>query len=137
MARRAAITAVYDHLVVGLTELKRWLRVPADDTSDDDDIEELFAAAKRAADNECQNSFGFAQYQGSGEDAEDAGIPEDVRNWCKAFMTRNFVRRTNGVASVSVTGSGSTTYSMPDKTMLHPYKRWRGLGGDSTSRRRN
>lgn len=116
-----AITTIADNFTMPLEEIKNYLEVDADETSNDLLIQLLFDAAKEDADKYCQNDFGIT-LGGSGSGDGSAKIPNGVKLWVLQRVKRNFERRPEGLNAENITGMGSITWGDPDLSGLEGHR---------------
>lgn len=106
-------TAVYDRLIITLTEMKNYLRVSHEE--DDEYIADLINAAKEDADNYLNNPF-------EDSDEEELDIPATVKRWVMARVARQYERRTEGLSSESVSGLNSITWGKEEYSGIQQYR---------------
>jgi len=106
-------TAVYDRLIITLTEMKNYLRVSHEE--DDEYIADLINAAKEDADNYLNNPF-------EDSEGEELDIPATVKRWVMARVARQYERRTEGLSSESISGLNSIAWGKEEYSGIQQYR---------------
>lgn len=106
-------SAVYDRLIVTLTEMKNYLRVSHEE--DDEYIADLINAAKEDADNYLNNPFSDAE-------GEELDIPLTVKRWVMARVARQYERRVEGLSSESISGLNSIAWGKEEYSGIQQYR---------------
>jgi len=106
-------SAVYDRLIVTLTEMKNYLRVSHEE--DDEYIADLINAAKEDADNYLNNPFEDAE-------GEELDIPLTVKRWVMARVARQYERRVEGLSSESISGLNSIAWGKEEYSGIQQYR---------------
>ncbi|MFA5379427.1 MAG: head-tail connector protein [Dehalococcoidia bacterium] len=106
-------TAVYDRLIITLTEMKNYLRVSHEE--DDEYIADLINAAKEDADNYLNNPF-------EDSEGEELDIPMTVKRWVMARVARQYERRVEGVSSESISGLNSIAWGKEEYSGIQQYR---------------
>lgn len=106
-------SAVYDRLIVTLTEMKNYLRVSHEE--DDEYIADLINAAKEDADNYLNNPFEDAE-------GEELDIPSTVKRWVMARVARQYERRVEGLSSESISGLNSIAWGKEEYSGIQQYR---------------
>lgn len=106
-------TAVYDRLIITLTEMKNYLRVSHEE--DDEYIADLINAAKEDADNYLNNPF-------EDSEGEELDIPSTVKRWVMARVARQYERRVEGLSSESISGLNSITWGKEEYSAIQQYR---------------
>ena len=106
-------TAVYDRLIITLTEMKNYLRVSHEE--DDEYIADLINAAKEDADNYLNNPF-------EDSEGEELDIPATVKRWVMARVARQYERRVEGLSSESISGLNSIAWGKEEYSAIQQYR---------------
>jgi uncharacterized phage protein (predicted DNA packaging) len=106
-------SAVYDRLIVTLTEMKNYLRVSHEE--DDEYIADLINAAKEDADNYLNNPF-------EDSEGEELDIPATVKRWVMARVARQYERRVEGLSSESISGLNSIAWGKEEYSGIQQYR---------------
>lgn len=116
--------AVADRLELDLAEMKRYLGIAEDDTSQDEDIQSALDAAKDDADGFLNNPFTETTVdEETGEETvTPLPIPAAVKQWVKRRVARYIDRRVEGVQIETVSGIGTVHWGPDEYQGLLPYR---------------
>lgn len=115
------ITAIKDRLDLTVTEFKTYMRI--DHTEEDEQLEDLLAAAMLQADHFCQNTF--TSINDAGTEIEEP-IPEDVKHAVMRIAAALYESRADHIAGENVAGLSYSTGQIEwsAQRLLSPYKRF-------------
>jgi hypothetical protein len=124
-----AITAIYDNSTITVNIVKEYLGLPVTPaesgdpppyTAEDITLGFMLGAAKRAADNYCQNYFTDDNLPP--ESGDTVTIPDDVEMWILERVSRDYFRRHEGAKRISTYEVQDVTFGGDDLCKLDPYR---------------
>lgn len=126
------ITTIYNNLTIDIKELREWLQVQSIDLTsesndelevgnllEDNELQTLIDSAKRKADSFVQREPDYFRE----DDESEVDIPEDIKQWCLEYAGRAYEKRINGMESISISGSESTSWGEVEFNKLKPYRK--------------
>jgi uncharacterized phage protein (predicted DNA packaging) len=115
------ITAIKDRLDLSVNEFKTYLKVDHD--IEDEQLEEILAAAMLQADHFCQNTFTSTDEAGA-EVLDD--IPADVKQAVMRIAAALYESRADHIAGENVAGLSYSTGQIEwnAQRLLSPYRRF-------------
>ena len=111
-------TSIYDNSTVDLALVKQHLAINLTDTSKDNVLNLALAAAKRAADDYCQDTF--------------TTVPEPIEMWILAVVGLWWERKNPFIVTTHIQDLGTTDWEFNYDDYFHMIKNYRrhpGFGG--------